>query len=165
MNEQDALLHAVCAEPDDDDARLRHAEWLEKHGDPLGTFIKWQLSRSGERLFEKPQVKQTEQMLWRQHRDEWEKPWRELGVIGTIDFRRGYAEHIIIPCDQFLQHQDKLFALGPIQSVTLLRCGPQQIAAGSRNRLATAAADRRSAVVHLFRRRRQAGQAECRTPQ
>ena len=34
MTDQDALLRAVRAHPDDDTPRLVYADWLDEHGDP-----------------------------------------------------------------------------------------------------------------------------------
>src|SRR5438874_1548572 len=35
MSDRDALYAAVCANPDDDTARLVFADWLDEHGDAL----------------------------------------------------------------------------------------------------------------------------------
>jgi uncharacterized protein (TIGR02996 family) len=34
MSERDAFLRAICADPDDDTARLVFADWLQEHGEP-----------------------------------------------------------------------------------------------------------------------------------
>src|SRR5947199_380170 len=39
MAENQQLFRAVLADPDDDDPRLRYAQWLEAQGDPRGEFI------------------------------------------------------------------------------------------------------------------------------
>ena len=36
MNERDALLKAVCDNPDDDTPRLVFADWLDEHGEDHG---------------------------------------------------------------------------------------------------------------------------------
>jgi uncharacterized protein (TIGR02996 family) len=37
MNDREALLRAVCENPDDDTPRLVFADWLEEHGEPFCT--------------------------------------------------------------------------------------------------------------------------------
>ncbi|HEY1188944.1 MAG TPA: TIGR02996 domain-containing protein [Gemmata sp.] len=45
MNERAALLHAVCANPDDDTARLVFADWLTEHGEgERAEFIRGQIA-------------------------------------------------------------------------------------------------------------------------
>ncbi len=44
MNERDALLHAVCDNPDDDVPRLVFADWLQEHGEEdRAGFIRMQI--------------------------------------------------------------------------------------------------------------------------
>ena len=44
MNERDALLRAVCENPDDDTPRLVFADWLQEHGEgDRAEFIRLQI--------------------------------------------------------------------------------------------------------------------------
>ncbi len=44
MNERDALLRAICDNPDDDTPRLVIADWLQEHGeDERAEFIRLQI--------------------------------------------------------------------------------------------------------------------------
>src|SRR5436190_13556603 len=40
MNDEQALLRSICAEPDDDAPRLVYADWLEERGDPRADYIR-----------------------------------------------------------------------------------------------------------------------------
>lgn len=54
MSEQQAILYAICAQPDDDTARLVYADWLQENGDEArAEFIRVQieLARLPECLF------------------------------------------------------------------------------------------------------------------
>ncbi len=44
MTDRDALLRAICENPDDDAPRLIYADWLDEHGDPRqAEFIRVQI--------------------------------------------------------------------------------------------------------------------------
>ena len=46
MTDRDALLRAICANPEDDAPRLIYADWLDEHGDPLqAEFIRLQIGQ------------------------------------------------------------------------------------------------------------------------
>jgi len=50
MTEREALLRAVCENPDDDTPRLVFADWLEEHGEEArAEFIRVQISRCHQR--------------------------------------------------------------------------------------------------------------------
>jgi uncharacterized protein (TIGR02996 family) len=50
VNDVDALLAAVLAEPDDDGPRLVYADWLEEHGQPArAEFVRVQVARAAQR--------------------------------------------------------------------------------------------------------------------
>ena len=40
------FMAAIVANPEDDVPRLLYADWLEKHGDPRGEFIRVQCQRA-----------------------------------------------------------------------------------------------------------------------
>ena len=47
MTDRDALLRAICDNPEDDAPRLVYADWLDENGDPLqAEFIRLQLQHS-----------------------------------------------------------------------------------------------------------------------
>lgn len=80
-NEQ-ALLAAIYADPDDDAARLVYADFLQDRGDPRGEFITLQIGRGDHSNSAR------ERELWKKHGKQW------LGSLGPIvrdvEFRRGF---------------------------------------------------------------------------
>jgi uncharacterized protein (TIGR02996 family) len=92
VTEQDALLAAIFAAPDDDTPRLAYADWLDEHGEGVyAAFIRAQIAR--ERLAEgapdRDQVVRHEREVWKKLSRQWAdlfgnwKPQRK-------HFRRGF---------------------------------------------------------------------------
>jgi len=76
MSDRDALLRAICENPDDDAPRLIYADWLDEHGDPLqAEFIRIQveLSMNPRSTQRKHHLRERQVALWRQLRK-----WRYL---------------------------------------------------------------------------------------
>src|SRR5947199_487789 len=125
MNERDALLRAICANPDDDTSRLVFADWLDEHAEPeRAEFIRVQIELA--RGVENPALKEREKVLLAAHRDEWEQPFRQFEVEGSfrefiyaLHFRRGFVWGIEVNDEEqrFANHATELFALAPIQRV------------------------------------------------
>jgi uncharacterized protein (TIGR02996 family) len=47
MTEEDALIHAVLAAPDDPGPQSVYADWLEERGDPRGEYLRCRCARAG----------------------------------------------------------------------------------------------------------------------
>jgi uncharacterized protein (TIGR02996 family) len=115
MTDRDALLRAICENPEDDAPRLVFADWLDEHGDPRqAEFIRVQIELArGNLTQERSQalgVRQQE--LWRQLR-KWRYvlgDWRRLYIDS---FRRGFNTQWVGAPAEFL-------AVGP----AYWRCGP-----------------------------------------
>lgn len=90
-----AFLSAIAANPDDENARLIYADWLDEQGDPQGEFIRIQIERtkpdtSPERWEE---LTARENELYLQHKKKWTAELKKLGV-SDFGFRRGLIETI-----------------------------------------------------------------------
>jgi uncharacterized protein (TIGR02996 family) len=115
MSDRAAFLTAIAAAPDDDLPRLVYADWLDEHGEPgRAEFIRLQCAaaRGDGTAWDRAAD------LEARHRVEW------LGPIGRIafraEFRRGFAEHVVLPASAFLTHGMALRRLTPLRGVTLL---------------------------------------------
>lgn len=97
---EDALLQAICANPEDDTPRLVYADWLDDHGQPeRAEFIRVEsqlvkLSPDASRRQELEARK--EQLLWVAYREKWVQ---QFGVAMTWEnvlalFKRRIAEAI-----------------------------------------------------------------------
>jgi uncharacterized protein (TIGR02996 family) len=125
MNERDALLRAVCANPDDDTPRLMFADWLQEHGEEdRAEFIRAQVVLA--RGTAHPGLKVREQALLDAHRGEWEQPFRRFEVAGSfrqfvydIHFRRGFVWGLDINDEEqrFANHARELFGVAPVQRI------------------------------------------------
>ena len=118
MNDEDALLRAICESPDEDGPRLVCSDWLEEHGQPeRAEFIRVQLERAG-LAFDHPRQKALEQ----RERDYYFKVWEALfrlpdQVIGVRLAwpRRGFVEHASFKAwAAFRNHADSVFARHPL---------------------------------------------------
>src|SRR5215470_6975433 len=80
MNEREALLRAVCENPDDDTPRLVFADWLQENGDEArAEFIRLQIEIANLPDGQKKQEKQTrEKELLNIHEATWTEPFKEF---------------------------------------------------------------------------------------
>jgi uncharacterized protein (TIGR02996 family) len=126
MTGEQALLQAVCAEPDDDGPRLVYADWLEEHGNPArADFIRLQCERA-RLLTEDPRrqaLQSRERELLETYTAEWLaplEPWLfEYGPGPSSFFQRGFVEELTAWVDPFLKDAAGLFAPTPLRHVAL----------------------------------------------
>jgi uncharacterized protein (TIGR02996 family) len=124
MNERDALLKAVCENPDDDTPRLVFADWLQEHDEEdRAEFIRLQIEVATLPDGKKKQKKQTrEAELLDEHREEWTEPLKEFEGSRTDDyyvFRRGFVEAIGSDGEIMIEEGERVFALAPIRELVL----------------------------------------------
>lgn len=124
-NPETAFLEAIREAPDDDTPRVVYADWLDDRNQPGDTnraaFIRVQcrLAQMAANDPTRAGLEQQVDALLQRHRSEWERPLRELGST-EVQFRRGFAYHITIPADAFMEHAEQLFDQAPpIRSVNL----------------------------------------------
>jgi uncharacterized protein (TIGR02996 family) len=111
------FLAAIVARPDDDLLRLIFADWLDEHGDAdRAAFIRLQCaewrgdSDAGARAAK----------LERAHRREW---LAELPEVYHAEFRRGFAEHLVVDAATFVNAGANLRRRTPVRSVALVGAG------------------------------------------
>jgi uncharacterized protein (TIGR02996 family) len=117
MSDGDALLAAICANPDEDTPRLVYADWLTEHGDPnRATFIRLQVEAArlpdGTRRVE---LERAARALLIGHLDTWLGPLRELATNWL--FERGFPERLTVLHEVFLDRADEILAATPVRSV------------------------------------------------
>jgi uncharacterized protein (TIGR02996 family) len=125
MTDREALLRAVCENPEDDLPRLVFADWLEDHDEPeRARFIRVQvefaqLAREGRGA--NPELRRIDREIWRGHGQRWraELP-RIQGVEWFSEFFRGFVERVDVASDSLLveRETDILFA-APIQHLVV----------------------------------------------
>ena len=103
MTERDALLRAVCENPDDDTVRLAFADWLDENGDKAdrarAEFVRVQCELAGGPEGRKrAALARREEKLLAAHKEAWEAPFRQFEVAGPgrafvygVHFRRGFV--------------------------------------------------------------------------
>ncbi len=130
MNEREALLRAVCDNPDDDTPRLVFADWLQEHGDEArAEFIRVQIeiARGGDNS----ELKERERVLLATHGERWSAPLRETGIplvafqratprcIQGIEYRRGFPYGVQFNEEkaEFAERAAELFRCAPVQRI------------------------------------------------
>lgn len=121
--EERRLIAEVVANPDDDAPRLRYGDWLEKHGDPRGEFIR--VDVMSDRLSESD--KEHQQYLDRywemleQYGKDWYQPFAAFGLWPTMGaefsphywMRRGLIDYVEISAQAILAKPELLFQAAP----------------------------------------------------
>ena len=123
MTERDALLRAVCENPDDDTPRLVYADWLQENGEEeRAEFIRVQVlmartkARADEDWPSWQRLCAREQELLQAHDEDW---WRELPDapgyrLGRL-FNRGFIEVLFVTdWAAFLRDVEVIFRSAPI---------------------------------------------------
>jgi uncharacterized protein (TIGR02996 family) len=139
MNDADSFFEEILARPEEDGPRLMYADWLQERGDPRGEFIhlqcRWERERrAGSRLTheednedqfadESPleSLKDRIQELLHRHEAEWVAPLN--GLAQQWVFQRGFIEYIACRFEDFSKRHAELFAVTPLNSVTLVERG------------------------------------------
>jgi uncharacterized protein (TIGR02996 family) len=136
MSDEDALLAAICADPDEDTPRLVYADWLDEYADVLADpaaarvraeFIRVQCAVA--RLEELSQADEgrsapvvvRDRALTAGWRDELLGPLAGLERCADIWFRRGFVSQVRLSVDAFLAHADLLAGARPLPGVRVTR--------------------------------------------
>jgi uncharacterized protein (TIGR02996 family) len=127
MNDGDALLAAIIANPDDDTPRLVYADWLQENGQPeRAEFIRVAVRRArtakGTRDYRKLFGRELE--LLTRHREEWSAPFRPWAAFENLVFRRGFVEEAHLQPDVYLAHSGELLSAAPVREVWVNNAAP-----------------------------------------
>ena len=124
MNEREALLRAICDNPDDDTPRLVFADWLQEHGDEArAEFIRVQVElptccQGHRRLY----LTRREHDLLNEHEERWLRPVRPFLYEYTdypYSFRRGFVDAMELNERTLVEQGDRLFQLTPLTRADL----------------------------------------------
>ena len=131
MGEQEAILAAIAAKPEDDTPRLAYADWLDEHEQPeRAELIRCQISlasgndvASNTDLTADPALEAKlaarKRELLGAHRVEWNRSLHDLGAT-EVAWSRGFPEGISIPAERFLANAEQIFIAAPtMASLTL----------------------------------------------
>ncbi|HEY1186518.1 MAG TPA: TIGR02996 domain-containing protein [Gemmata sp.] len=98
MSDEDALLAAISAHPDEDTPRLAYADWLDEHGDPdRAEFIRlqiglWPMMKAGAPAW--PAVRERVEPLQAAHALRWAGSLVPLLPGEGVSFNRGFVDTI-----------------------------------------------------------------------
>jgi uncharacterized protein (TIGR02996 family) len=127
MSEEDALLAAIAAHPDEDTPRLAYADRLDEHDRHVrAEFIRVQIDISHKDTL--PRVLQNRYIdVWKRNQELIDTHRVELlGPLAVlpkdtvpIDFRRGFLSELTLDAERFLEHADYLATLKPRPEVAV----------------------------------------------
>ncbi|MBN9120603.1 MAG: TIGR02996 domain-containing protein [Planctomycetes bacterium] len=130
MSDEDALLSAIEAHPEEDTPRLMYADWLDEHGRPLrAEFIRVQCAVK--QLEHRPADEQRRHVsLWRRQEELLDLHRRDmLGALGAeltyfdVIFDRGFVSELTVSAPVFLRHAASVRALRPTPRIRVTRGG------------------------------------------
>jgi uncharacterized protein (TIGR02996 family) len=130
MSDEDALLSAIAAQPEEDTPRLAYADWLDEHGHHTrAEFIRVQIDISRKETL--PRVLQNRYVdVWKRnqelidhHRDELLGPLARLPDTVRIEFRRGFVSELALDAERYLKHIHDIAALKPRPEVAVRDAG------------------------------------------
>ncbi len=134
MNEREALLHAICENPDDDTPRLVFADWLQEHGEEdRAEFIRVQCeaAKLGAKDGRQKELLRRASELQKQFGKKWlgELPVPHPEHIHWVEapdwldgetFDRGFAGLLRVKTTGTLaKYADKLFAATPVRRLMI----------------------------------------------
>lgn len=115
------FLLEVIANPEEDDARLVYADWLEEQGDPRGEFIRAQCEEasSDETEIAYYDALVLADRLLAQYAEQWAG---ELAQdVKKAQFRRGFVDEVTVLASALLKDNGAIFGKAPFQWLRLNR--------------------------------------------
>lgn len=131
---REVFLKQIHLEPEDNDARLIYADWLEELGDPQGEFIRLQIEMD-ESVEKSPHYEDLNGraiQIWRDYHEEWENRlprWLSPNKFnGYKNYNRGFISNFIFEGTKFITNAQEVMDVGPIwKSRILVRDGGKGI--------------------------------------
>ncbi|MBA4186484.1 MAG: hypothetical protein C0467_00555 [Planctomycetaceae bacterium] len=115
------LLAAVCADPDDNTARLAYADFLEGHGEPeRAEFIRLQIELAQLPAWDRKAklLRFRERLLLVRHGEDWRKELPELGGVEWGKFERGFVAEVILESLKVATKRfDVILAASPVTGI------------------------------------------------
>ena len=108
------FLDEIIENPNDDDARLIYADWLEEQGDPRGEFIRVQceLAQTDPLDDEYFDLKDRSNELLDEHEGDWAGELKQ--DVRKVEFNRGFIDTLTIKARAFIKEADELFRSVPV---------------------------------------------------
>lgn len=125
MNERDALMHAICTNPDDDTPRLVFADWLQENGEQeYAEFVRLQVRHAELLRYAAPDTDafaRRARKLWLKHQNVWRAALpRVSGLTWHDAFFRGFVERATVASDaELVRHADAVFGQ-PIRQLVIV---------------------------------------------
>jgi uncharacterized protein (TIGR02996 family) len=132
MTQEEALLQAILAAPDDDAVRLVYADWLEENGRPQRAELirlQCELARLPAESPRRQGLQEREQALLKAHAQEWVGPLKLKPE--EVTFERGFVERVDTDAKLFFESAGALFKSTPLRALKLMAWeeGVEQLAA------------------------------------
>ena len=122
MDDRQAFINAIQAEPNNDIPRLVYADWLEDEGDEQAELIRVQcaIQQSAKNTEEQIGLKAREQQLLSIFDQRWIEPLKALHAR-DVYIQRGFVDEIRIRTADYATHGDAILDIAPALRVLNLR--------------------------------------------
>lgn len=124
MSEREALLRAICDNPDDDTPRLVFADWLQEHGEEdRAEFIRLQVRFAAllrHAIPDNEELARRARELWFRHGQRWLMELPQIpGITWHDAFFRGFPERAVVTTDAVLIANAAVFDLAPVRHIEI----------------------------------------------
>jgi uncharacterized protein (TIGR02996 family) len=120
MTDRDALLRAICENPDDDAPRLIYADWLDEHGDPRqAEFIRVQIELAHEATADRADALRNREGELRNELKRGRYLTSNWVNLTSAEFKRGFCTSWKGPIAKFLAVSPNFCRYGPVEVLGL----------------------------------------------
>ena len=116
-----SFLEAICANPDDNTARLVFADWLDDHDNaPRAEFIRVQVERAALPEWDARWVRllARERVLLAQHEADWRAELPDLKYVTWGEFRRGFVAQVSFSTfTTFRESMSRCQSVAPVEAM------------------------------------------------
>ncbi len=123
MSDENALLSAIAAHPDDDTVRLAYADWLDEHGQPIrAEFIRVQIDIAQKERLPRAELNRHVALFERNQELIDNHCGELLGPLAAlpgecVQFRRGFVSLVDVRVGEFVEYAAALPTLRPLPAV------------------------------------------------
>lgn len=121
MPQDDMLLSAILADPDNDSPRLAYAARMDAERNQRGAFIRLQLALARFDAARGDPIRTMYAIDSQEYLDQFGSEWAApiASLVPRYEFHRGFVSRVKLAARDFLDRAPQLFALAPIQHLDL----------------------------------------------
>jgi uncharacterized protein (TIGR02996 family) len=126
MSDEEALLAAIAAQPEEDTPRLAYADWLDEHGDHIrAEFIRVQIEIARVETLPRMVLNRHVDLFKRQqdlldnHRDALLGQLAAFSKVAEIEFERGFVSELALGVDSLVNSRPSIASTNPLPRIII----------------------------------------------